>query len=75
MDDAKKQLLKAELTAVKSMVAASTASAGALTQTSFPVAGPVVNIPTLNMAAQAFRLQADAIEKLANLVEKVINAS
>lgn len=75
MDDAQKQMLKAELTAVRSIISASAAPASSLNQTTVPVTGPTVNIPALAIAAQVFRQQAEAMDKLAGLVEKVINAA
>lgn len=74
MDDVTKQMLIAELSIIKSLAAASNGPAGVLNQTTFPVAGPVVNIPSLAMAAVAFKQQSEAIDKLAVLVEKVIKA-
>jgi hypothetical protein len=75
MDDAQKSMFKAELQGIKSMISASTAATGMLNQTTFPVTGPVVNITSLPAVAQAFRQQADAMDKLVNMIEKVINAS
>ena len=75
MDDAQKSMLKAELQSLRSIISGTTATTGMLNQTTFPVTGPVVNIPTLPMVAQTLRQQADAMDKLAVLIEKVINAS
>ena len=75
MDDLQKQVLKAELSALKSIIAASTSMTSGLNQTTYVAAGPAVTIPSLPMAAQAFRSQAECMDKLANLLEKVINAS
>lgn len=75
MELAKKQAIKAELSAIKALIISSSSAAAGLSQTTYPVAGPVVNIHTLPMAAQAFKIQADCMEKLAKLVEKVIDES
>lgn len=75
MDNNTKQVLIAEVSIVKSMVSAAGGAATALNQTTFPVQGPVINIPTLAMAGVAFRQQGEAIEKLASLVEKLVKAS
>jgi hypothetical protein len=75
MDEAQKSMLKGELTMIKSLISASSGMTGNLNQTTFPVTGPVVNIPALAMVGQVIRQQADALDKLASLVEKVINAS
>lgn len=75
MELAKKQAINAELTAIKSLIISSSSAAAGLSQSSYPVTGPVVTIHTLPMAAQAFKIQADCMKKLAELVEKVIDAS
>lgn len=75
MDDAQKSMLKGELQGIKALINASNSMTAGLNQTSFPVAGPIVNIPAFSMVAQAMRQQADAMDKLANMIEKVINAS
>ena len=75
MNDDTKNILKAELSGIRAMILASAASASALNQTTFIVSGPVVNIPVLAIAAQAFKANADATERLAKFVEKVIDAS
>ena len=75
MDDAQKNILKGELQGIKAMISASSGMTSGLNQTAFPVSGPMVNLPALAMVGQAMRQQADAMDKLANLVEKVINAS
>ena len=75
MDNTQKQMLKGELSGIKGMITASVATAGALNQVNYPVAGPVVTIPALAMAAQTFKQQAECMDKLATLIEKVINAS
>lgn len=75
MDEAKKNMLKGELATIKALIGASTAVTPTLNQTTFPVNGPVVNITALPLVGQAIRQQADAMDKLANMIEKVINAS
>lgn len=75
MDEAQKAMLKAELMIVKSLISASSGMTASLNQTTFPVTGPVVTIQALAMVGQAMRQQADAMDKLANTIEKVVNAS
>lgn len=74
MEDAKKQLLLGELWTAKAMISGSSNSTSMLNQTTFPVHGPVVNIPSLATAAQAFKAQADCMERLAKVIEKILEA-
>jgi hypothetical protein len=73
MDEQKKVILKAELSALKGMIPAALAMTAGLQQATYPVAGPMVTIPSLPMAAQAFKVQNDLIAKLATFLEKVID--
>ena len=72
MDATQKQILKAELAGIKAMISGSTSSTSLLSQSSFPAAGGIVIIPSLPMAAQAFRAQSECMEKLAGLIDKLI---
>lgn len=74
MNDMQKNQFKAELSVIKAMVSATAANTSLLSQTAFPIAGPVLMIPSLAMAGEAFRLQKESMEKLVTLVEKVIIA-
>jgi len=79
MDQITKQALSIELNALKAMISGSTACANMLTQATYTVTtamGPgSVNIHSLPGAAQAFQQQADCMQKLATLLEKVINTA
>ena len=75
MDDMQKNLFKGELSVIKAFVSSTASKTSSLSQTAFPIAGPVVIIPSLAMAGEAFRVQKEAMEKLVDLLEKVINAS
>jgi len=74
MNEIQKNQFKAELIVIKSMVSATAGNASALSQTVFPIVGQVLVIPSLAMAGEALRIQKESMEKLATLLEKVINA-
>jgi hypothetical protein len=74
MDQDTKSKLQAEVMTTKAMLSGVTGFTAALQQTSFSVAGPMVMIPSLPMAAQAIKAQNDAIAKLASVVEKILDA-
>ena len=74
MNDAKKAQYKAEIAGIRAMVMAA-APAMHQSQTTFVAGTSVVNIPALSVFAQAFKHQIDCIDKLAKLVEKVIDES
>jgi hypothetical protein len=73
MDDFEKQKLKGELFGIRGMIVSSPNLASSLFQTTFPAVGGIVNIPGLASAAQAFKAQADCMEKLTIMIEKLID--
>lgn len=75
MDDAQKAMLKAELQSIRGTIAIAGGMTATFSQMTFPVIGTMVTIPTFTTVAAAIKQQADAMDKLATLVEKVINAS
>ena len=75
MDMFEKAQLTAEIRGLKAMIAASSPNTGFLSQVNFPVAGPIVTIPTLPPMAAAIKTQSDCLERLANLLERVIATS
>lgn len=75
MNDMQKNQFKAELSMIKSMISSTASSTSTLAQTTFPIAGPVLVIPSLAMAGEALRIHKESVEKLTDLLEKVINAS
>ena len=74
MNDMQKTQFKAELSVIKSFVSSTAANTSSLSQTAFPIAGPVLVIPSLAMAAEAFRIQRESMEKIVTLLDKVITA-
>ena len=72
MNEMQKNQFKAELSVIKSFISSTASTTSGLSQTAFPIAGPVVIIPSLAMAAEAFRIQKESIEKLVTLLDKVI---
>ncbi len=75
MDDATKTSLKAELSLIKGMIPAAASMTATMQQSTFPVAGSMVNIHSLPMAAQAIKLQNDSLTKIVGLLEKIVDAS
>ncbi len=73
MDDQTKQNTKGELYVIKGLLASASALGTNLSQVTYPVAGPIVTIPTLPAAAQAIKMQSDATVKLINLIEKLLD--
>jgi hypothetical protein len=74
MDTAQKLKLKMEATAAKGMMASVSGQVATLNLTTFPVAGNIVTIPSLPMAAQAIKIQSDALIRIAETLEKLIDA-
>jgi|RhiMethySRZTD1v2_1073278.scaffolds.fasta_scaffold1862335_1 hypothetical protein len=75
MDMLEKAHLTNELAVLKGMISAASASGGFLSQMNFPVTGSIVTIPSLPLLAVAMNTQSECMEKLATLLERVIEAS
>jgi len=74
MDQDQKSRFQAELMGIKGSLSAVNAFTAPLNQTAFPVAGPMVMIPSLPAAAQAIKQQNDAVIKLTEMVGKILDA-
>ena len=72
MNDMQKNQFKAELSVIKSFISSTAANTSLLSQTVFPIAGPVLVIPSLAMAGEALRIQKESMEKIVTLLEKII---
>lgn len=75
MDLQTKVKLKNEISVLKGLVPAAVALTGSMQQAAYPIAGPVVTIPALPMAAQAIKAQNDCLLRIVNLLEKMIDES
>jgi hypothetical protein len=75
MNDSTKVAIKAELIAVKSILPAVSSQLSMLNQVAYPIAGPMVTIPSLPAAANAIKMQGDVIDKLISIVQKIVDAS
>jgi hypothetical protein len=65
--------LKNEVAVLKSLVVGANSLTGGLHQTTFPVLGPVVNVPTMPMIANAFKAQNDCLAKILDLLNKMLD--
>lgn len=75
MDDVQKITLKSEISVLKSLASTITGQTSGLTNPNYPVAGTMVIIPGLPMAAQAIKTQNEVITKLLAVLEKVVDAA
>ena len=75
MDEQTKIVIKNEITILKGIIPAAVSATGTMQNATFPVTGPVVNIPAIPMAAQAIKAQNDSLLKIVNLLEKIVDAS
>jgi hypothetical protein len=74
MDTAQKMKLKSDAMALKGLLAAVSGQIAPLNMTTYPVAGDVVTIPSLPMAGQAIKTQNDALTRIAEMLEKLVDA-
>jgi hypothetical protein len=58
---------------IKSIKTLASGMAGGVSQTIFPVSGPVVTIPLFTNISQIMKHQADAVDRLVTLVGKLID--
>jgi len=73
MDPATKSIVLAELSVVKAMLSPVSGQLGGLSSPVYPVAGNMVNLPGLPMAANAIKIQNDSIDKLVRVIEKLVD--
>lgn len=73
MNTGKKDMFKAELQAQKAIVAGLSSMASTLQTATYPVAGPMVTIPSLPVAANIIRSQNEAITKLMTMLERILD--
>jgi uncharacterized membrane protein YraQ (UPF0718 family) len=73
VDQVKKQQAKAELSLIKALNSAAMGMTGGLNQTAFPVAGPMINIPSFLSISMIMKNQTDAVDRLVTLVDKLLD--
>ena len=69
---AERAVFLSELAMIKGLMGGVTSSLGLLNSTTYPVAANMVVIPGMPAAANAIRLQNNCIEKLIQVIEKLV---
>jgi hypothetical protein len=73
MDMQAKMKFKSDLMTAKGMLMSTSGQIASLNMSTYPVAGDMVIIPSLPMAAQAMKSQNDAMTKVMEMLEKLID--